>query len=211
VTKLLDQSDAVLAKDKKEARKFLDLASSLCRGDEAVAKVSLRRWGSLEKNEWMRLPLETLTQNGGTPEGTKIACEDTTPGQEVSTVLINSLPVAWGEIGGIRCRVKPGTAKGLDMRIRIGKLHHLVIFDAKEPSVLHASYEDRQDQAKKSPGKRITLRAEYDFRMERTGTKWKFFIDNVELAGAEGGDPSLLLFCVSDGKAEILSLEVRKK
>lgn len=211
---LVEQADAVLEKDRKEARKLLDLAASLCRADDIVAKVSERRWNVLDKNEWMRIPLESLNTRGGTLEGTKMVWEDTEMGGDKGeSIEVKSLTVSWEETSGIRARIKPGTAKYVAMRVGLDSpsAYHSVNFQAAEPMVFHTLYADRGAEGKNSGGKKIGKKADYDFRAEHNGKRWRFTVDAVEVYTGEGSDPSILFFVVGDGKAELLSLEVRKK
>ena len=69
---LVEASDGALEKDRKGAKKLLELAAALCKAPEVAKQISDRRWGVLERGEWQALPVATLTFAGGTVDGSKI-------------------------------------------------------------------------------------------------------------------------------------------
>ncbi len=212
--KLVDEADAILEKDRKGARKHLEVAASMCKAEEIAQKISERRWAVLDKNEWMRIPLESLSAMGGKLEGSKIAWEDEEKGMErAATLQVGSLPVSWEEISGVRAKIKPGNCTHVDLRLGVGDpaINHSMTYQAAEPLIFHVKFEERGKEGKTSPPKKITKKADYEFKAERAGNRWKFFIDMTELNTADGGDAVSIVFVVNDGKAELLSLELRKK
>ncbi|HEY3226287.1 MAG TPA: hypothetical protein VGK61_04740 [Planctomycetota bacterium] len=213
--KLVAEADAVLAKDRKAARRILEMAAGLCRSPEIAKEISDRRWSVLEKGEWMKLPLESLAKKGGTLDGTKLAWQDDNPGMEsAESIDFDALPVPWDQISGIRAKVRPGTATHVDMRLGFGvpARYHSAVFQAKEPLVFYSYMAGRQEPGKASPGKSIAKKPEYELRAEGAGSRWRFSVDATELQVVELDDaPSQLLFVINDGRSELISLDVRKK
>jgi len=213
--KLVVEADAVLAKDRKGARRILELAAGLCRKPELAKGIFDRRWNLMEKGEWMKLLLEGLTPTGGKIDGTKIAWQDDEPGMEVGGTLdLGDLPLPWDQITGFRAKIRPGTTRYVDLRLGIGvpARFHSACFQTKGPSVFYVYYPGRGESGKGGEVKSIAKKAEYEFRAETTGSKWRFWVDTTELHAEESDDTATkLIFVNDDGKSELISLEVRKK
>lgn len=215
--KLVEQADAILEKDRKEARKMLDLAASLCKADEIAQKVAERRWSVLDKGEWMSIPLEAVMHSGGELKGKAIAYEDTAEEKDKVTGLrITSLPVSWEEISGIKARVKPGKTDHIDMRFVWDKPPeaHNVAVQIKDGLGGHWHFvQGKEPKMGAGSTRKVAKKTEYEFVAQWEGKKWKFSVAGTEIDSfqVDGGDPKELGFIASDGNAELLSLQVRKK
>jgi hypothetical protein len=213
--KLVDESDAVLAQDRKTARKLLDLAASLCKADEIVKKVSERRWSVLEKGEWMSIPLDTLKFDEGVLKGTAVAFEDKNPEKEkVSGLGLESAGIPWEEIAGVRCQIKPIKGDHIDMRFKFGDARQISIaIGLKDGIAFCVQYDDAKAKGTAEPKKVSKKGAAYELTAAWEGKKWKFSVGGTEIETiyAPAAVPDRMSFVANNGAAELLSLHIRKK
>jgi hypothetical protein len=214
--RLISEADAVLAKDRKGAKKLLELAAGLCKAPEIASQISERRWGVLEKGEWLNLPLSSMSFGEGKLDGSKVVWEDKPDEKGYPTgIKCSALPVPWEEISGVRARVRPGATVFADIRIGRGEFSYSAGVQCKDAIAFATRF---AGQAKPVPlskeAKPVGTKKEYEFRVEWSGKKWSFFVDKTELCTIDlAGDEtaSSVEFVIKDGKAELTSLQVRKK
>ncbi|HKS15747.1 MAG TPA: hypothetical protein VJU16_00385 [Planctomycetota bacterium] len=214
--KLVEEADALIEKDRKAARKLLDLAASLCKSDDISAKVAERKWAVLDKGEWMSLPLDQLTHDGGTMKGKVIAFEDKAKEPNTVTGLkFSSLSIAWEEISGVRARVKPIKADFFDMRFRFGPPHQIesVAVSAKNGYGYRIRYEDKKEPIiGKGSTRQVAKKADYELTAQWEGKKWKFSVSGTDIDTFDmAEEPKEIAFIAAKGGGELLSLAVRKK
>ncbi|HZN63131.1 MAG TPA: hypothetical protein VFC90_12060, partial [Planctomycetota bacterium] len=215
--KLVEEADALVEKDRKQARKLLDLAASLCKSDDIAAKVAERRWAVLDKGEWMALSLDALAYDGGELKGKVLAYEDTekTEKNKVTGLRITSLGISWDEISGIRARVKPGKTDMFDMRVIFGKGResHSVVVQPNEGMGYRVHFQEgKEPKVGAGSSRKVPKKADYEFTAQWEGKKWKVSVSGTEIDSFEmAEDPMELMFIASDGSAELLGLQVRRK
>jgi hypothetical protein len=214
--KLIEEADALIEKDRKEARKLLDLAASLCKSDEILAKVAERRWATLDKGEWMTLPLDSIMQDGGTLKGKAIAWEDTSKKEgQVTGLKISSLGVSWSEISGVKARVKPVKVDLFDMRFSFGEPRFIdsVAVNIKDGYGFRVTYVQGKEPAiGKGSTRKVAKKTEYELLATWEGKKWKYSVSGTEIDTFEiSADPTDMGFIASRGSAELLGLQVRRK
>ena len=215
--KLVDEADAILEKDRPGARKLLDLAASLCKAQEIADKVSERRWSVLDKGEWMALSLESISIDGGEVKGKAIFYEDTEKEEKgrVTGLRVSSLGISWDEISGVRAKVKPGKGELFDMRLSFNKrkIIHSMVVQPKEGFGYRVTFEAGKD-SKVGAGstRKVPKKTDYDFQATWEGKKWKYSISGTDIDTFDIADtPDELMFIASDGTAELLGLQIRKK
>ena len=213
--KLVEEADAVLEKDRKEARKLLDLASALCKADDIREKVSERRWAVMDKGEWMAIPLDAISEDGGELKGSALAYEDTNEEKEKLTGLrIKSLGVGWDEISGVKARVKPIKGDIIDMRFSFTDPaeEHSVAVHIKEGMGWRGHFvAGKEPKIGAGSTRKVPKKADYEFIAQWEGKKWKYSVGATEIDTFQAGEPKELYFFASDGNAELLSLQIRKK
>ncbi|HEU4338571.1 MAG TPA: hypothetical protein VFS19_00765, partial [Planctomycetota bacterium] len=215
--KLVDEADAIVEKDRKEARKLLDLAASLCKAQEIADKVSERRWSVLDKGEWMALPLESLSCEGGEFKGKSIFYEDTEKEEKnrVTGLTFTGLPVGWDEISGVRAKVKPGKGDLFDMRFSFNKrkITHSMVVQPKDGMGYRVMFEPgKESKVGAGSSRKVAKKAEYEFTATWEGKKWKYAVSGTDIDTFDIADtPDELTFIAGDGTAELTSLHVRRK
>lgn len=213
--KLLAEAEALLEKDRKGARKLLDLAAALCRAEEIVKAVAERRWDYLEKGEWMKIALDSFEQSGGKLKGGALFWEDTSKEKRsVAGMSIEELPIAWEDISGVRAKVKPKSAELIDMRFEFGEPRrvHSVVVAPDDKWGYHVHYQGAESKVAAGSTRTVDKKAEYELVAQWDAKKWKLTVSGTEIdTFTEAGVPNELGFSVCKGGAELVSLEIRKK
>lgn len=214
--KLLADVESTMAKDRKTAKRLVDLAAALCKADDFQIKIADARWLVLDKGEWLTIPLDSVIHDGGTTKGKALEFEDTEPEEtKVTGMYITSIPITWSEVSGVRARVKPTKGDTVDMRILVGKPANAysVAVNAKDLFAFTVAYEDKKaPKVGAGSTRKIPKKAEIELTIQWEGKKWKFFASGTEIDSMDvAGDPDTIGFVASNGKADLLSLQVRKK
>ena len=213
--KLIAAADANLQKDRATARRILEMTAGLCRSAILSKQVTEKLWTVMESGEWMKVPLEALVRVGGSLEGSKVVWEDLAKGSSAAAMIDCAfLPVAWAHVSGLRAKIRPGNARYVDLRLGWGDpmKFHAAAYQHNGPGVFYVYYPGLESPGKSSSAKEIARKAEYEFRAEAEGRKWKFSVDAVTLQEADAdGPPGKLQLITDEGKSELTSLEVRKQ
>jgi hypothetical protein len=213
LAKLYEEVDKIAAKDRKAARKLIELVPSLTKAKYALEDLERRQWKLVERNQWHPVRLEFLPPGTSTFSGTAFVLEDKTAGTEASSFDVNDLPGPWKEISGFRVKVRIGTVEQIQMRLGfdIPAKYHALEIDTVLQKAMYAFFENRRDM-KDRELKGIPKRAEYEIRFELEPGFWKMSVDTLVVKMAKAAlDPVQILFVYNNGKCELLSLDIRKK
>jgi hypothetical protein len=213
--RLYDEADKLAPKDRKEARRILDLVPTLSKSKEVLAKVHGLRFTLLDSNQWYPILLEEQKFRGdGEYKDGKIGWEDTIKGADLtSTLALEDLPFPWDQVSGVRARLRHA-ADYIDMRLGFGATpkYQLVCVFPKEGKSLCGTIEGRGGKIVQDTRAKAPTKPEYLLRFEQGKDFWKIFVDaqEVKLFKPEGGPVDLLLV-VNEGKCELMGLEFRRK
>src|SRR5262245_31842767 len=210
--KMAAEIETTFEKDRKAARRLVDLGTSLCKEAEILSKIGERRWDVLDKGEWMSIPFDSVMQNGGTTKDKALEFEDTNEAEDRVTGLeITAIPVSWSEVAGVRARLKPVKGDVLDMRLTVGKpaKAYSVAINLKELYARTVKFEEKKppETGKGSTRKVAPKKGEVELAIQWEGKKWKFFAAGTELDTMEvAEEPHSILFLASQGSAELTEL-----
>jgi len=212
--RLYDEADKLVAKDRKEARKILDLVPVLSKSKEVLAKVHALRFATLDSNQWHPLLLDDVRFGGnGEFKDGKIGWDDPNAGPTISMLRLRDLPIPWNKVSGVRAKLRHDAAY-FDMRLGFGDpaQYYIVAVHPKDTKIVTAFLDKEGGKPESDGGNKIATKPEYLLRFESGKPFWKIFVDTTEARMFKGpSDPSEIQFAVNDGKCEILSLEFRRK
>jgi hypothetical protein len=211
---LLDQAAKAVEKDRKEARRVLDLVPKLTTSEEVLARADALRFPALESNQWHPVRLKDLKFIGNDrQEDGKISWDDPTRGSATSMLDVEEFPHPWNKISGFRARLRP-EAEYLDVRVGFGDpaQFYTVAVNLKEGTYFTGVQSRRGAEVKAETAKKLAAKAEYLFRFEGVRGQWKMYIDALEVKSfAVPADPSHFAFSVDEGKCDLLNFEIRRK
>ena len=202
-------------KDRKEARRILDLIPALSNSGEVRAKVHAMRFLAIDSNQWHPLLLEEakFTGNGEFKDGA-LGWNDPTAGPTISMLRLRDLPIAWDKVSGVRAKMRHASAY-FDMRVGFGDpaKFYIVAVHPKDNKIVTAYLDKEGGTPETDGGKKVATKPEYLLRLESGKPYWKLYVDNIEarMFKDPAADPSAIEFAVNEGKCEILNLEVRRK
>ena len=210
---LFGEADKIAARDRKAARKLIDLVPSLTKSKYVLEDLERRQWKLVERNQWHPVRLEFLPPGASTFSGSAFVLEDKADGAEASTFDVNDLPGPWKEISGFRAKVRVGTMEVVDMRLGfdVPAKYHAVGIDTVLQKAVYAFFASRLEMSGKE-SKAVPKRPEYEIRFELEKDLWKMSVDTVVMKMARATqDPMQILFVYHNGKCELLSLDIRRK
>jgi hypothetical protein len=214
LARVYDEADKVIKKDRKEARRILDLVTALSKSREVADKVHALRFEMLDSNQWHPILLENvqLGVNAEFKDG-KIGWADPAEGEPVASLEMGRLPFPWDHVSGVRAKIRHD-AVYVDLRLGFDNppQYFIVSVFPKDGKSIPGFQRKRGEKLESDPAKKVPTKAEYVLRFESGKPYWKVYVDSLEVKMFKApGDPSEVFLVVNDGKCDLLSLELRRK
>lgn len=218
--RLAAAGDEVALRDKKVARRLYEAAGALEPPVKLRRELVGKTWKLATSGEWFRIPLDdSLPLKGAEIKDGAIVWEDPAQGViEYTAMDFPEFPVPVAEVTGARiaARIDPAATRALVFWWYIDaaqELGHGVLVSPWQGAMAYKKYLMRGGKPELLGAAFLKKKNEYQLRFELSGGKLKLFVDEAEVYSVSEttGPLQSLSIALDEGRAEIRSLEVRKR